>query len=212
MSAIRGTVAAVVLAAGRGERFGADVAKPLAEFRGRPLLSHVLDAAVASGLGPVVLVVGNQADAVRAVAMPGIEVVTNADFGDGIATSLHAALKHLATRGIVHAAVVGLADQPNVGAAAWSRLGSAYDQGASLAVATYRGVRANPVLLGRDHWPEAMALRGDEGARQLFTRYAVIEIACDDTGNADDIDTPSDLARLQAEPPPHGADAPPSPT
>ena len=199
MSAIRGTVAAVVLAAGRGERFGTDTPKPLAELRGRPLVSHVLDAAVASGLGPVVLVVGNHADRVRAVAMPGIEVVTNPDFAMGIATSLHAALKHLASRGIVHAAVIGLADQPNVGAAAWSRLGSAYDEGASMAVATYDGVRANPVLLGRDHWPEAMALQGDEGARRLFSRHGVVEVVCDDTGDAQDIDTQGDLARLQTE-------------
>ncbi len=199
MSTIRGTVAAVVLAAGRGERFGADVAKPLVEYRGRPLLTYVLDAAVASGLGPVVLVVGNHAEAVRSLALPGIEVVSNPDFAEGIATSLHVALKHLASRGIVHAAVIGLADQPKVGAAAWSRLGVAYDDGASMAVATYDGVRANPVLLGRDHWPEAMALRGDEGARQLFIRHDVVEIACDDTGNPDDVDTPNDLARLEAE-------------
>jgi molybdenum cofactor cytidylyltransferase len=199
VSTIRGTVAAVVLAAGRGERFGADTPKPLAEFRGRPLVAHVLDAAVASGLGPVVLVVGNHGELFRAVAMPGIEVVANPHYADGIATSLHAALKHLATRGIVHAAVIGLADQPNVGAAAWSRLGSAYDEGASLAVATYQGVRANPVLLGRDHWPEAMALQGDEGARRLFSRHNVVEVVCDDTGNAHDIDTPDDLVRLETE-------------
>lgn len=203
MSTFQGTVAAVVLAAGSGSRFGDDIVKPLIPFRGRPMVCHALDAAVASGLGPVVLVVGNGAELVTAEALgsaPGVEIVQNPNFAEGIASSLHAALMHLAARGIVHAAVIGLADQPLVSEAAWQRLGAAYESGMSLAVATYDGVRANPVLLGRDHWPEALALRGDQGARQLFGRHLVIDVACDDTGSPNDIDTPDDLARLNALP------------
>mgnify|MGYP003327137331 CR=1 FL=1 len=202
MATIGGTVAAVVLAAGRGERLGAPVAKPLVEFRGRPMLAHVLDAAVASGLGPVVLVVGNAGDAVaeQAAAMaPGVEVVVNPQWQEGIASSLRRALAHLGNRGIVHACVVGLADQPLIGAEAWQRVAAAYDSGATLAVATYGGVRANPVLIGRDLWPDALGLHGDRGARQLFEHHAVVDIDCSDTGTAADIDTPDDLAALDRQ-------------
>lgn len=194
---MRGTVAAVVLAAGRGERFGGTVAKPGVEFRGRPMVSYALDAAVASGLGPVVLVVGDDA-AVAGCATPGVEVVVNPAPSEGIAGSLHVALQWLAARGVVHAAVIGLADQPLVGTDAWSRLADAYHSGASLAVATYAGRRANPVLIGRDLWPEALALAGDEGARQLMRRHPVVEVDCTDTGDPSDIDTPDDLHRLEA--------------
>lgn len=199
MRSIGGTVAAVVLAAGRGERLGASVPKPLVEFRGRPLLAHALDAAVASGLGPVVLVVGNGGDAVAAAARdlaPGVEIVVNAEWAEGIASSMRCALHHLAARGIVHAAVIGLADQPLVGAEAWQRLGAIYDAGAALAVATYDGVRGNPVLVGRDLWPEALGLHGDRGARQLFARHPVVDVDCSDTGSPADIDTPDDLTAL----------------
>jgi len=194
----RGTVAAVVIAAGRGERFGGAASKVTATFRGRPLVQHALDAAVASGLGPVVLVVGRDADAVAACATPGVEVVRNDHWADGISTSLGAALRSLAARGVVHAAVIGLADQPLVGAEAWRRVASAYDAGAALAVATYGGGRGNPVLVGRNLWPEALALHGDEGARQLMRRHPVVEVPCDGTGDPTDIDEPDDLVRLEA--------------
>ncbi len=194
---MRGSLAAVVLAAGRGERFGGPQVKVLADVRGRPMVQHAIDAAVGSGLGPVVLVVGPDADDVAAQAGPGVEVVVNPRPGDGISSSLHVALDWLAARGIVHGAVIGLADQPGVRATAWTRVADAYEHGASLAVATYAGVRANPVLIGRDLWPEALALRGDEGARQLMRRFEVIEVDCTDAGDPHDVDTPTDLERHQ---------------
>src|SRR4051812_32472205 len=121
----RGTVAAVVLAAGRGSRFGGDPSKGIADLGGRPVVQWGVDAAVASGLGPVVLVVGNHADEVTACATPGIEVVRNERWAEGISTSLGAALRTLAARGVVHAAVVGLGDQPGVGSEAWRRVAAA---------------------------------------------------------------------------------------
>ena len=60
-------VAAAVLAAGRGSRLGGDAAKPLLRWRGRPLVAWAVDAARASGLEPLVVVVGYRGDEVRAV-------------------------------------------------------------------------------------------------------------------------------------------------
>jgi CTP:molybdopterin cytidylyltransferase MocA len=93
---------------------------------------------------------------------------------------------------------VGLGDQPLVGPAAYRRVAAAYDDGARLAVATYGGVRGNPVLVARDHWPEAMRLTGDEGARVLLRRHGAVEVPCDGTGEPADVDTPADLAAVEA--------------
>ncbi len=93
-----------------------------------------------------------------------------------------------------------MADQPLVGADAYRRLARAYDDGARLAVATYGGVRGNPVLVGRDHWREALELTGDEGARVLLRRHGALEVPCDGTGIAIDVDTPEDLAALETRP------------
>ena len=62
---------------------------------------------------------------------------------------------------------------------------AAYDDGAALAVATYGGARGNPVLIGRAHWAEALALDGDEGARVLFRRHGAVEVPCDGHRRAD---------------------------
>jgi nicotine blue oxidoreductase len=99
----------------------------------------------------------------------------------------------------VGAAVVALADQPLVGAAAVARLIAAYRAGATVAVAAYDGKPRNPVLLARIHWPEVTAAAaGDQGARAFLRAHPdlVTLVECGDTGSPDDIDTPADLDRV----------------
>ena len=59
-------VAAIVLAAGLGKRMQSDLPKVLHRARGRPLVEHVLDAVRAAGVERVVVVIGHQAERVRA--------------------------------------------------------------------------------------------------------------------------------------------------
>ena len=159
------------------------------------MVAYALDAARASALTPVVVAVSD--DRVAAAAT-GATVVRNEHPEAGIASSLHAVLGLLDGEADVDAVVVGLADQPLVGAEAYRRVAAAYDAGARLAVATYDGTRGNPVLIGRTHWPEAFALQGDEGARVLVRRHGAVAVPCDGTGEPTDVDTPEDLAALEA--------------
>jgi CTP:molybdopterin cytidylyltransferase MocA len=197
-------IAAAVLAAGQGSRFGSrpKLTQPLGD---RAVVAWALGAARGSGLQPVVLVVGREAGAVRAAAAAGdgdtggsLIVARNDRWSSGIASSLQTAILALQPQAAVVAVVVGLGDQPGVGAEAYRRVARAYDSGARLAVATYAGTRANPVLLARDHWDEALGLEGDEGARALMRRHPVVEVPCDGTGEPTDVDTPHDLAALEA--------------
>jgi CTP:molybdopterin cytidylyltransferase MocA len=190
--------AAVVLAAGRGVRFGGDLPKQLVALAGRPLGAYAIDAAIESGLGPVVVVVS---DARVESALRGAGPVTfvrNEAPERGISSSLQTALRALEPDDGVDAAVVGLADQPLVGPEAYRRVARAYDDGARLAVAVYDGVRGNPVLIGREHWAEALELGGDEGARVLLRRYGAREVPCDGTGDPADVDTPDARAAVEA--------------
>jgi CTP:molybdopterin cytidylyltransferase MocA len=214
-----GPVAAAVLAAGRGARLGGDAAKPLVEWQGRPLVRWAVDAAVASGLAPVVVVVGYRAEDVRAALVPGTSrsspspaspdsevlgsgdpnrgllLVDNHEWEEGIASSLRAALRALTPLAEVEAVCVGLADQPRVGSEAYRRL--AAHQGTNpITEARYDGQPGNPVKLARSLWPQAMELRGDVGARALMRGAVVDLVECGDTGSAADVDTPEDLERL----------------
>jgi molybdenum cofactor cytidylyltransferase len=177
-------------------RFGGDAPKSLNLLHGRPLLAYALAAARDSGCAPIVLVVSD--DRVAEAAGSGVEIVRNDAPERGIASSLQCALGHLEARSEIPAVVVGLADQPLVGAEAYRRVAHAYDAGARLAFAEYATGRANPVLIGREYWAEAAALEGDEGARVLFRRHPAVAVPCDDTGVAADVDTPKDLAELES--------------
>ena len=216
------TVAAAVLAAGRGSRLGGDASKPLLAWHGRPLVAWALDAVLASGLAPVVVVVGYRGaevrDAVAAVLAlpPGasrgsrthvgensemfvgagtVDVVENPEWEEGIASSLRTALATLTPRAAVDAVCVGLADQPLVGADAYARVAATAGE---LVVPMYDGQPGNPVKLARSLWPEALELRGDVGARAL-ARDRAVRIDCTGTGSAADVDTLEDLERLQQE-------------
>jgi len=189
-----------VLAAGRGLRFGGETPKLLLELGGRPLVSWAVDAARTSGLAPVVVVVSDDRVAAElgAAAQPvDLQLVRNDAPDRGISSSLQAGLRALVPDSAVDAAVVGLADQPLVGAEAYRRVASAHDNGTQLAVATYGGVRGNPVLVGRSHWDEALELVGDAGARVLLRRHGAVEVPCDGTGEPTDVDTPEHLVALE---------------
>jgi bifunctional UDP-N-acetylglucosamine pyrophosphorylase / glucosamine-1-phosphate N-acetyltransferase len=76
-------VAAVVLAAGKGTRFRSDLAKVLHRAAGRTLVGHVLEALRPLDLAQVIVVVGHQADEVRAEVeasgVPGVTTVLQAE-------------------------------------------------------------------------------------------------------------------------------------
>jgi CTP:molybdopterin cytidylyltransferase MocA len=194
-----------VLAAGRGLRFGGEIPKPLLLLGGKPLIAHAVAAAIGSGLTPVVVVVSDERIAAAlhdgAGVGNGVTIVRNDAPEQGISSSLQAALRTLVPGPelypMVEAVVVGLGDQPLMGSDAYRRVAAAFERGAQLAVATYRGVRGNPVLIGRAHWEEALALTGDEGARVLLRRHGAAEVPCDGTGEPADVDTPEDLIALE---------------
>jgi len=154
----------------------------------------------AGGADPVLIVIG--AAHVDLAPEYQVRTVGNDDWRTGMGSSLRAALHALADPDVgpdVGAAVVALADQPLVGAAAVSRLIAAYRAGASVAVAGYDGRPRNPVLLAREHWPEVIAMAaGDQGARAFLRARPdlVTLVECGDTGRPDDIDTPADLEHI----------------
>ncbi|MFH1035288.1 MAG: NTP transferase domain-containing protein, partial [Pseudomonadota bacterium] len=102
-----------LLAAGQGERFGGG--KLLAPLAGRPLILHALETALASGLGRVLVVLGRDADELRAVlpADPRLEVLVNPRWPRGMGTSLALAAAR-AQQGGAGVLAVLLGDMPLV--------------------------------------------------------------------------------------------------
>jgi len=190
-------VAGLLLAAGGGSRFG--LAKALVRLDGELLVQRGVRLLREGGCEPVVVVLGAQAEQVMALAQLEDSVLA-LDWETGMGASLRAGLQALTPRP-VDACVVALADQPLVGAAAVVRLVQAHAAGAVAAVATYGGRQRNPVLLARSTWAGVCeAATGDTGARPWLRAHPelVVELACDDTGSPFDVDTPDDLATVEA--------------
>ncbi len=182
------TVAAVVLAAGGGTRFEGSDHKLLAGFRGRPLVSWALSAALGAALDEVAVIVG-AVDLGQAVP-EGVHVIQNPQWASGQASSLHAAVAWALERRH-DAMVVGLGDQPLVPSSAWAAVGAS---ASPIAVATFDGQRRPPVRLDRSVWA-LLPAAGDEGARVLMKERPdlVCEVVCD--GEPADVDSEEDLTR-----------------
>ncbi len=184
-------VAGILLAAGDGSRLGQP--KATVELAGSTLAERGVALLRAGGADPVIVVTG-----AVPVELPGVVSVHNPDWMSGMGSSLAAGLRALA--GGAAAAVIALADQPLVGAAAVRRLIAAHASGATVAVAAYAGQPRNPVLIDRVHWPAVIEMAtGDAGARTFLRAHPdlVTLVECGDTGSPDDIDTPADLARVR---------------
>ena len=170
-----GRIGAVVLAAGAATRFGAP--------KQRLLLPAVLERL--TGVDQVVVVAG---------AHPLEGAVDCPDWERGPGASLRCGLAAL--DGGVEAAVVVLADGPELAPAAIERVLAAWrESGAALVAASYDGVRGHPLVVARSVWGRIP----DEGLRA----HEPLLVPCDDLGTPGDVDFPEDLPerfRIPGEP------------
>ena len=181
----------LILAAGAGRRFGST--KQLAELHGRPLLAHALEAMLAAGLERVIVVLGHDAEAIRArVDFGAAEVVIAEDWADGQAASLR---RGLAAAGAADAVVITLGDQPFITPQV---IGAALDQldDYDAVRALYGDLPGHPVVLGRAVLDAAGGLRGDQGARELLADFRVHQWQAGHLASAVDVDTREELSRL----------------
>jgi len=197
----QGGLAAVILAAGRSRRFGGD--KLLAEWRGRPILWHVLDvtaAARASGeLADAWVVVAAEDDAAAVLARSaGLPRVVNPDADLGLSSSLRCGLTALPAD--AGAALILLGDQPMIRLDVIAQLAAAWRAGAGPILrpryAGSPGSPGHPVLLERSVWRGVDRLEGDAGLGALIASGTARVTLVDVAGINPDVDTPADLYTL----------------
>ncbi|MGC2853898.1 nucleotidyltransferase family protein [Novispirillum sp. DQ9] len=209
MAGSASSLAAIILAAGRGSRMGAAAGAPtkvLASIAGRPMIDHVVSAALVAGFAPVIVVLGHAGDSVAA-ALRGkdITLVRCPTPDAGMAASLRAGVDSVPL-GCVGAAVL-LGDMPGVTAEHLRRLMAAFEasSGTAIIAPTCGGRRGNPVLWPRRLFADLRRVEGDQGGRDILKRYAgaVVPVPLDDTADGGrgvlrDVDTAADLAAWRA--------------
>ena len=186
-------ISGIVLAAGTSTRFGET--KQLAILHGRPLVAHAIDALRTAAVEEILVILGHDEAAVRAVLPNDVTVIRNPAYRDGQATSLAAALHDVSDES--EAAVVLLADQPGVTASEVAALIEGFRETRSQIVRLRYTDGPGPALLSREIYAEAGHLTGDAGARVLMASHPewVHEVPIDRPAPRD-VDTPEDLDAL----------------
>ena len=189
----------VLLAAGGSFRMGAP--KQLLVFQGRTLLRRAAEASVASGCHPVVVVLGAHADRLnREIVDLPVRVAHNAAWRTGMGSSIRTGVDALvAAERALDGVVITVCDQPFCDGSVIRMLVEGHGGGERrIVTASYAGVYGVPTLFDGTLFPELLALDGREGARCVLEANRAEILPIPFAPGAVDVDTPEDLARLDA--------------
>jgi molybdenum cofactor cytidylyltransferase len=190
-AAQRDAVVGILLAAGRGERFGGD--KLLALLPGAECIGAASVRNLLAAVSEVVAVVRPDDHALAAaLGANGARIVRCANADDGMGASLACAVQ---ARPDARGWIVALADMPWIEPATIARVADAVAGGALIAAPFHHGERGHPVGFGNACYAALAALTGDEGAKAIVAahRDRIARIDVDDAGILRDIDTRADL-------------------
>ncbi len=183
-----GSLAAVVLAAGLSRRMKAE--KILLPFGDSTVLETILSTLALAGVEEVVCVLRTDLpDAARRARAAGARVVWNARPEEDMLISIRMGLRAVSPK--ASAVFIWPADCPAVSPRTVGLLARSADPARAL-IPVYRSRRGHPALLGRELLPAVEGIPPREGLRHLWrTRAeAVTEIAVDDPGILQNLDTP----------------------
>ena len=195
-------IVGILLAAGRGERFGGDKllakARPGVSAAGAQVAGESIGVAACRNLVaalPEVVAVVRPHDSrlAEALAATGARVVRCESAEDGMGASLACGVRATpAAAGWI----VALGDMPWIAALTIEQVARAVAGGAVVAAPFYQGQRGHPVGFHAGCYTELAALGGDDGAKSVVAahRDALSRIDVDDAGALRDVDRTSDLA------------------
>lgn len=167
----------------------------------KPLIAHVVERALASSLDSVTVVVGHQAEIVRAAISPhNVTVTFNPDYAEGQSTSLIAGVRSVPFE--TDAIIVLLADQPGIRVATIDALiDERRATRAPIVMTAYGDIRSHPVLFGVETFDALQAITGDKGARDVVRSYGdrVTVVADGRTLPPADVDTDEAYAAMLRE-------------
>lgn len=185
-------IGALLLAAGFSSRFGG--AKLLASLSAGTRVFDQTYARLQAAVPEVVVLTRPELSAELEADERRVEVFTEADRGMGATLAFGMRF----TEGW-DACMICLSDMPFIATATYRSLAEQATPD-SILLPEFDGKTGNPVVFGHEFFAELGQLSGDAGAKVLTRQYPdkVIKLAVPDRAILMDIDTPEDLAQLQA--------------
>ena len=186
--------AGLILAAGESRRMGCP--KALLRYREETFVGR-LAGLFAARCSPVIVVLGAEADRIRAGANASVTCVVNPDWPRGQTTSMQCGLRAVPPE--ADGVLFTLVDHPAVAPATIDAL-LAGPHAALLRVPCYHGRRGHPIWFSRELIPEFLALPETGAARDVVRGHAAETqfLDMDDPGILADIDDPQAYRGLVA--------------
>lgn len=204
-------ISGVVLAAGASSRMGrAKAALPFGSS-GETIVGRVIRTLLTAGIPQVVVVAGAHIDAVRQAMppdQPRARVIEHLGWERGQLSSLIAGLDAVDNPQL-EAVMVMLVDVPLVSVATVSKVIAAWRASrapivrpadASTPAGSGRQRHGHPVIFDRAVFAALRAADPNIGAKAVFAahRDAIVNVAVDDPGAFEDVDTPEDYERISS--------------
>lgn len=186
------SVTGILLAAGRGTRFGGQkLLEPLPD--GRPLVLAAAQALIAAVPDALAVIRPGENELAGLLTASGMRVVACQEAEQGMGHSLAAGVAAAAQ---ADGWLIALGDMPYIQPSTYGQVMQALRSAAPLAAPVYQGRRGHPVGFAAPFGPQLRALRGDSGARELVKQHAadLVTVEVGDPGILVDIDFRQQLA------------------
>ena len=196
-----GSVGAILLAAGLGQRMGRT--KALMPWQGLPLITYQARTLRRAGLRPVLAVIGYAADVVspRVNNEYGVTPLINPFYKKGKTTSLKTGLRALNPRDTDSVLILNV-DQPRTQETIETIVDHHNRHSALITIPTFKGKRGHPVVISLKLMPDLMAVsEARQGLKGVMRKYHshISQIEMDTDEVLLDLNTPQDYqSALQA--------------
>lgn len=193
-------ISGIILAAGLSTRMGEP--KQLLPFGDSTILETGLDNLLGSGLDEVLVVIGHEAEKIRArIQHKPVKIVFNPDYQVGMLTSAQCGVRAISAS--ADAFALTLVDLPMITSDLVDLVIDAYTQTEhGIAVPSYNYRRGHPVIFDRRYVADILALDGESGGvRSLYRKYAddIHYVTVDTDRILRDIDDRGDYEEALAE-------------
>ena len=190
-------IAFVLLASGLSSRFSSGD-KLLAQFGGIPLIARIPTTLAEFEAHARIAVIGsNQTKRAEEVSTRGWAIVDNPDPAVGQFQSLALGMKHVIEHTEAKAALILLADMPNISAAHVTRMMNRLTTPVTAIMSRAQDVLMPPALFARQHLETLSHTRQDRGARAVFLSLQHTETVDMKAAEGRDIDTVEDLELMK---------------
>ncbi len=188
-------IGCVIMAAGNARRYGKN--KLAAEFQGKPLIQHTLEAVPQEAFSSITVV--SQYPEILALARScQFHAVCNPHPDWGISHTIRLGLTPL-----LHCdgVLFQVSDQPLLQKGSILKLVECFAQHPEhIAALAHNGVHGNPCLFPARFFPELLQLQEDHGGNQIIRRHPDALVLCEaPPEELTDVDTPEALRKLQAQ-------------